>query len=543
LATTNDIVIPDLGDFDDVEVIEILVSVGDHVAREDGLITLETDKATLDVPAADSGVIDALSVAVGDKVSKGDVIGKLAVEVGDTAVVTPAIVAEEMQGDTTVVASPVGTTTTIAGGLKTIAIPDLGDFEDVEVIEVLVAAGDTVQLEDPLITLETDKAAMDVPATAAGTVDAVLVKVGDKVSEGTPIAVVDAIATEVAEPAAAAVQETQAPAATPRLPVQKPPAAKAPSGSLPAIDEAGFSKAHASPSVRKLARELGVNLVQVKGSGAKKRVLHDDVKAFVKAILTGGTALPGEAAGLPKVPAIDFAKFGEIEVTPLTRIQKISGPRLQASWINLPHVTQHDLADITELEAKRQELKGPAKERGIGLTPLAFVMKACIAALKEFPKVNSSLSEDGKSLVYKHYYHLGFAADTENGLMVPVIRDADKMDVYELASALGELSLMAREGKLKSDHLQGASFTISSLGGIGGTAFTPIVNAPEVAILGVSRSSIQPLWNGDAFEPRLMLPFSLSYDHRVIDGAYAVRFTTFLSKTLSDVDALLQAIP
>jgi len=543
LATTNDIVIPDLGDFENVEVIEILVSVGDHVVREDGLITLETDKATLDVPAADGGIIETLSVAVGDKVSKGDVIGQLAVEVGDTVVVTPAIVAEEMQGDTTVVASPVGATTTIAGGLKTIAVPDLGDFEDVEVIEVLVAAGDSVQLEDPLITLETDKAAMDVPATAAGTVDAVLVKVGDKVSEGTPIAVVDAIATEVTEPAAAPVQETQVLATVPQMAVQEQPAAKAPSVSLPAIDEAGFSKAHASPSVRKLARELGVDLVQVKGSGAKKRILHDDVKAFVKVVLTGGAALPGEAAGLPKVPVIDFAKFGEVDVTPLTRIQKISGPRLQASWINLPHVTQHDLADITDLEAKRQELKGPAKERGIGLTPLAFVMKACIAALKEFPRVNSSLSDDGKSLVYKHYYHLGFAADTENGLMVPVIRDADKMDVYELASALGELSLMAREGTLKSDHLRGASFTISSLGGIGGTAFTPIVNAPEVAILGVSRSSIQPQWNGDAFEPRLMLPLSLSYDHRVIDGAYAVRFTTFLSNALSDVDSLLQAIP
>ena len=543
MANTHDIIIPDLGDFEDVDVIEILVNVGDRVVREDGLITLETDKATLDVPAPDSGVIEALSVAVGDKVSMGDVIGKLAVEVGDTVVVTPAIAAEEVRGDTTVVAALVGAARTIAGGLKTVAIPDLGDFTDVEVIEVLVATGDSVQLEDPLITLETDKAAMDVPATAAGTVDAVLVKTGDKVSEGTPIAVIDAIATDVTEPAAPPAQQANVQAATPRPAVQEPPAAKAATGSLPAIDEAGFSKAHASPSVRKLAREVGVNLAQVKGSGAKKRILHDDVKAFVKAILTGGAAIPGETAGLPKVPAIDFAKFGEVENVPLTRIQKISGPRLQASWINLPHVTQHDLADITELESKRQELKGPARERGIGLTPLAFVMKACIAALKEFPRVNSSLSGDGKSLVHKHYFHLGFAADTENGLMVPVIRDADKMDVYELAGALGELSLMAREGKLKSDNLQGASFTISSLGGIGGTAFTPIVNAPEVAILGVSRSSIQPVWNGDSFEPRLMLPLSLSYDHRVIDGAYAVRFTTFLSRALSDVESLLQAIP
>jgi pyruvate dehydrogenase E2 component (dihydrolipoamide acetyltransferase) len=312
--------------------------------------------------------------------------------------------------------------------------------------------------------------------------------------------------------------------------------------SLPAIDEAGFSKAHASPSVRKLARELGVDLVQVKGTGLKDRILHDDVKAFVKAILTGAAAAPAGAA-LPQVPAIDFAKFGEIETKPLTRIQKISGPRLQASWINLPHVTQHDLADITDLEAKRQELKGPAKEKGISLTPLAFIMKACIATLKEFPKANASLSNDGESLVFKKYFHLGFAADTENGLMVPVIRDADQMDVYELAQALSELSAAAREGKLKAQQMQGASFTISSLGGIGGTAFTPIINAPEVAILGVSRSTMQPVWNGSKFAPRLMLPFSLSYDHRVIDGAYAVRFTTHLSQALSNVEALLEATP
>jgi pyruvate dehydrogenase E2 component (dihydrolipoamide acetyltransferase) len=292
--------------------------------------------------------------------------------------------------------------------------------------------------------------------------------------------------------------------------------------------------------VRKLARELGVNLVDVKGSGPKNRVLHDDVKAFVKAILTGQTGAPGGTA-LPETPKIDFAKFGEIETQPLTRIQKISGPRLQASWINLPHVTQHDLADITALESRRQELKGPAKERGISLTPLAFIIKAVVATLQEFPKANSSLSNDGSSLVYKKYIHMGFAADTDQGLMVPVIRDADKKDVYELAEELGSLSRAARDGKLKVDQLQGATFTISSLGGIGGTAFTPIVNAPEVAILGVSRSSMQPVWNGSEFEPRLMLPLSLSYDHRVIDGAAAVRFTTFLGQQLANVDALLLA--
>ena len=285
-----------------------------------------------------------------------------------------------------------------------------------------------------------------------------------------------------------------------------------------------------------------MNLIQVTGKGTKNRILHDDVKAFVKAILTGQTAAPA-GGGLPKTPSIDFSKFGDIDVQPLTRIQKISGPRLQASWINLPHVTQHDLADITAMEAKRQELKGPAKERGVSLTPLAFVMKACVAALQEFPMVNSSLSDDGKSLVYKKYCHLGFAADTPQGLVVPVIRDADKKDVYEIASELAELSALARDGKLKAPQLQGASFTISSLGGIGGTAFTPIVNAPEVAILGVSRSTMQPVWNGSKFEPRLMLPLALSYDHRVIDGAQAVRFTTFLGKALGDVDSLLKAIP
>ncbi|MCH8335144.1 MAG: 2-oxo acid dehydrogenase subunit E2 [Proteobacteria bacterium] len=436
MANVIDIVIPDLGEFSEVEVIEILVKAGGRVAREDGLITLETDKAVMDVPAPDNGVIEEMSVAVGDTVSSGDVIGRIAIEVSDTAVVTPAIEAGHLQGDTTVAAPP------------------------------------------------------PVQAPAA--------------------------------PAAAS-----APKPAPALPK-----------SLPAIDEAGFSNAHASPSVRKLARELGVDLVQVKGSGQKKRILHDDVKAFVKAILTAGAA-PAAGAALPQVPVVDFAKFGEIETKPLTRIQKISGPRLQASWINLPHVTQHDLADITELEARRQELKGPAKEKGIGLTPLAFIMKACIVTLKEYPKANASLSEDGESLVFKKYFHLGFAADTENGLMVPVIRDADRMDVYELAQALAELSAAARQGKLKAQQLQGASFTISSLGGIGGTAFTPIVNAPEVAILGVSRSTMQPVWNGSKFEPRLMLPISLSYDHRVIDGAMAAQYLLSMRQYIENPATLL----
>ena len=544
MADSIDIKVPDLGDFADVEVIEVLVKAGDRIAREDGLITLETDKASMDVPATDHGVIEELTVAVGDKVSSGDVIGRLAVEVGDTVVVTPAIEANLMQGDTTVIASS-ATDATAPGGKMTLSVPDLGDFSDIDVIEVHIAPGDDVAVDDPLVTLETDKAAMDVPAVVAGKIDAVLLKVGDTVAAGSPIAVIDAIAgvaaavgetAEKAAPPPAKPAPAPKPAEAPVPPAAPPPAA----ATLPAIDEAGFSKAHASPSVRKLARELGVNLAQVKGSGLKNRVLHDDIKAFVKAILEGEAQVGG---ALPKVPGVDFAKFGDIESKPLTRIQKIAGPRLQASWLNIPHVTQHDLADITDLEAKRQALKGPAREGGISLTPLAFILKACVAALREFPKVNSSLSEDGKSLIQKNYYHLGFAADTEHGLMVPVIHDADKMDVYELAKQLGTLSALAREGKLKATQLQGASFTVSSLGGIGGTAFTPIINAPEVAILGVSRSTMQPVWNGAKFRPRLMLPFSLSYDHRVIDGAYAVRFTTFLSKALSDVDVLLEATP
>lgn len=533
-----DIVVPDLGDFDNVEVIEVLVATGDTVEREDGLVTVETDKASMDIPAPENGVIDKLTLKVGDTISTGDVIGQLTMEVGDTVVIAPAI-ASIPTGDTTVLVSPAGEAPK-SGGKQTLVVPDLGDFSEVEVIEVHVSAGSTVEVEDPLVTLETDKAAMDVPAVVAGTIESVFMNVGDKVAEGASIAVIDAVAVG-ADPIREPAPREPAPVVEESQTVSAPTAP-------PKIDEAGFSKAHATPSVRKLARELGVNLIQVTGSGLKSRILHDDVKAFVKAILTGKASAPvgggtPRARSLPATPVVDFAKFGEIDVEPLTRIQKISGPRLQASWINLPHVTQHDLADITSLEAKRQELKGPAKERGIGLTPLAFIMKACVAALHEFPKVNSSLSEDADSIVYKKYVHLGFAADTEQGLMVPVIRDADKKDVYEIAQELGELSALARDGKLKADQLQGACFTISSLGGIGGTAFTPIINSPEVAILGVSRSSMQPVWNGSEFEPRLMLPLSLSYDHRVIDGAQAVRFTTFLGQKLADVESLLQAIP
>jgi pyruvate dehydrogenase E2 component (dihydrolipoamide acetyltransferase) len=575
VANSIEIRVPDLGDFSDVEIIEVLVKAGDRVSKEDGLITLETDKAAMDVPAEEAGEIEEITVSVGDKVSTGDVIGRLKAEAGaqsgDVDEKKSSDSDQDDRGQPEGRAEEAGEEEAPAGpaddeprqedreesvvksggegGKHTVTVPDLGDFSDVEIIEVHVKEGDDVEVEDGLITLETDKAAMDVPSTVGGRVESVLVKVGDRVSEGSEIAIVranDAAKTEERAAPAAEKKAAKKEAATRREPEAKA-AARKPAAkdaevarrSLPAIDEAGFARAHASPSVRKLARELGVDLASVRGSGEKNRVLHDDVKAFVKEILTGG----GIATALPKVASVDFAKFGEIEQQPLTRIQKIAGPRLQASWINLPHVTQHDLADITELEAKRQELKGPAKERGINLTILAFIVRACVAALREFPRVNASLAEDGEHLVYKKYIHMGFAADTEGGLMVPVIRDADKKDVYEIATELGDLSKGARDGKLKANQMQGASFTISSLGGIGGTAFTPIVNAPEVAILGVSRSSMQPVWDGSEFRPRLMLPLSLSYDHRVIDGAYAVRFTTFLTEALSDPEALLEAIP
>jgi pyruvate dehydrogenase E2 component (dihydrolipoamide acetyltransferase) len=540
VANSIDIVVPDLGDFSDVEVIEVLVSAGDRVAREDGLITLETDKASMDVPAPDDGVIESLSVAAGDRINSGDVIGSMSLEsegAGPGEREAPPAEADEAPR------AEEPATAAESGGEQTLVVPDIGDFTDVDVIEVHISEGQVISAEDPLITLETDKASMDVPAESGGRVTSVLVSVGDKVSEGSSIAVIEASAG-----AAEAAAEAPAPApqrdAQPASPRKQPAKQAAPStpGTLPPINEAGFARAHASPSVRKLARELGVDLVQVKGSGPKNRVLHDDVKAFVKAILTGQAGAPA-GAGLPQVPKVDFEKFGDIELQKLTRIQKISGPRLQASWVNLPHVTQHDLADITELEARRQKLKGPAKEKGIPLTPLAFILKACVSALQEFPKVNASLSDDGENLVMKKYCHLGFAADTDQGLVVPVIRDADQKDVYELAKELAELSLAAREGKLKAEQMQGATFTVSSLGGIGGTAFTPIVNAPEVAILGVSRHSMQPVWDGEAFQPRLLLPLSFSYDHRVIDGAMAVRFTTYLGEALRDVDSLLQAIP
>jgi pyruvate dehydrogenase E2 component (dihydrolipoamide acetyltransferase) len=467
-----------------------------------------------------------------------------------------------------------------------VLVPDIGGFKDVDVIEVLVKSGQQIEKETPMITLETEKAAMDVPAPAAGRVAEVKVKKGDKVSEGSLILLLesDAAPAEAApakggedkagEDKAAAdkpvsgkaggekppAEQKSAPAATEarespdgakaaapkaRESNEAPAAARAapaPARAAGTVDEKAFSSAYASPSVRKFARELGADLGKIKGTGPKSRITHEDVKAFVKKLLTAPPPAPAASAaggGLPKVPEVDFSLFGEVEVKPLSRIQVISGARLQASWVNLPHVTQHEDADITDMDIARVALKGKATEEGVKLTPLAFVIRACIVALKKFPRFNASLDASGKNLVFKKYFHIGFAADTPNGLLVPVIRDADRMNLFDLARALASLSEKARAGKLTAAEMQGGSFTVSSLGGIGGTAFTPIINAPEVAILGVSKSSHKPVFDKGNFVPRLIMPLSLSYDHRVIDGAAAARFVVFLSQTLGDVKAML----
>ena len=428
-----------------------------------------------------------------------------------------------------------------------VLVPDIGGFKDVSVIEVLVKDGQQIDKESPLITLETEKATMDVPAPAAGRIAQVKLKRGDKVSEGSLILMLEADAgakTESAAPKPASIPAAQAAPTAPTAaskPASSPEpsaavAASAPAATTAEIDEQAFSRAYASPSVRKFARELGADLGRIKGTGNKGRITQDDVKAHVKGILSTPAA---PVSALPKVPVVDFAQFGPVEIKPLSRIQKISGTRLQASWINLPHVTQHDEADITDLEAARTALKTKASQEGVRLTPLAFIIKASILALQEFPRFNASLDASGENLVLKKYFNIGFAADTPNGLVVPVIPNANYLNLYGIAHALADFSEKARAGRLKAAEMQGGSFTISSLGGIGGTAFTPIINAPEVAILGVSKSSLKPVFEKGAFVPRLMLPLSLSYDHRVIDGAEAARFVVFLSKTLSDVKALL----
>jgi pyruvate dehydrogenase E2 component (dihydrolipoamide acetyltransferase) len=533
----NQVLVPDIGDFKEVEVIEVLVKPGDAVTKEQSLITLESDKATMEIPSPAAGVVKELKIRTGDKVSKGSpilVLDEKKPEEKNTE-------AKKPQPEPRSAISPAAQT-------HTVSVPDIGDFKEVEVIEVLVKPGDAVAKEQSLITLESDKATMEIPSPGAGVVKEIKVKVGDKVAKDSPILVLEgkeerrsaARAPEAAKPAEPGPAPPRAAAAPAPItnrsarPVPREPREETP------------VKAHASPSVRKFARELGVPLGQVAGSGPKGRVLHADVQGFVKGVLSKAPAPAAKGGGslpfnLPAWPEVDFAKFGPVESVPLSRIQRLSGPYLHRNWVSIPHVTQFDEADITDLEAFRKGQTAETEKKGFKLTMLAFMIKACVTALREYPQFNASLDRSGENVIIKKYYHIGVAVDTPEGLVVPVVRDADRKGVFDLAKELGEISKLARDKKLKAGDMQGGTFSISSLGGIGGTAFTPIINAPELAILGVSRSYLKPIYSGkgekgeDLFKARLVLPLSLSYDHRVIDGATAARFTTYLVSVLSDI--------
>ncbi|KGS79699.1 dihydrolipoyllysine-residue acetyltransferase [Burkholderia pseudomallei] len=541
MSQAIEVKVPDIGDYKDVPVIEVLVKPGDAVEPEQSLVTLESDKATMDVPSPSAGTVKEVKVKVGDAVSQGSLIVLLD---GAQAAAQPA----QANGAATRAAQPAAApaaapapAAAAGGGTVDVKVPDIGDYKDVPVIEIAVKIGDTVEKEQSLVTLESDKATMDVPSPAAGVVKDIKVKVGDAVSEGSLIVVLEASGG-----AAASAPQAAAPAPAPAAPAPAPapqaaPAAAPAPAQAPAPAASGeYRASHASPSVRKFARELGVDVSRVTGTGPKSRITKDDVTAFVKGVMTGQRAAPGAAAApagggelnLLPWPKVDFSKFGPFEAKPLSRIKKISGANLHRNWVMIPHVTNNDEADITELEALRVQLNKEHEKAGVKFTMLAFVIKAVVAALKKFPTFNASL--DGDNLVFKQYYHIGFAADTPNGLVVPVIRDADKKGLVDIAKEMAELSKAAREGKLKPDQMQGGCFSISSLGGIGGTHFTPIINAPEVAILGLSRGQMKPVWDGKQFVPRLTLPLSLSYDHRVIDGAEAARFNAYLGALLAD---------
>lgn len=524
-AELKEVHVPDIGG-DEVEVTEIMVAIGDSIEEEQSLLTVEGDKASMEVPAPFAGVLKEIKIAAGDKVSTGSLV--MIFEVAGSG----ASVAPVAQAAAPVAAAPA------ASAAKEVHVPDIGG-DEVEVTEIMVAVGDTVEEEQSLITVEGDKASMEVPAPFAGTVKEIKIVAGDKVSTGSLIMVF-----EVAGAAPAPVAQAAAPVAA-SAPAAKPAQAAAPAGDFQENNE----YAHASPVVRRLAREFGVNLSKVKGTGRKSRIQKEDVQNYVKDALkrleSGAAASAkggdGSALGLLPWPKIDFSKFGEIETKPLSRIKKISGANLHRNWVMIPHVTQWDNADITALEAFRKEQNAieAKKDTGMKITPLVFIMKAVAKALEAFPSFNSSLSDDGASLILKKYVNVGIAVDTPNGLVVPVFKDVNKKGIYELSEELMAISKKARSGKLTASDMQGGCFTISSLGGLGGTAFTPIVNAPEVGILGVSKSEMKPVWNGKDFEPRLMLPLSLSYDHRVVDGAEGARFITYLNGCLSDIRRLV----
>ncbi len=550
-----DILVPDIGDFDEVAVIELLVKPGDTVKAEQSLITVESDKASMEIPSSHAGVVKALKVALGDKVKQGSVVLTLEAAATDARPVpalktaapaaAAAVAPAAPQAPVVAATMPSGN----ASGLIEVRVPDIGDFKDVAVIELMVKAGDSVKAEQSLVTVESDKASMEIPSSAAGVIKDLKVKLGDTVNQGDLLAILEgsavpmtaaapaAMASPAVSPAPASSATVAGPAAAAAVLAHTP--AAAPQGGLP----------HASPSVRKFARELGVPLAEVKGTGLKGRITPDDVQAFTRAIMEGSTrtqaqmakapAPSGGGAGLDLLPwpKVDFTRFGPVERQDLSRIKKISGANLHRNWVMIPHVCNHDDADITDLEAFRVQMNRENEKTGVRITMLAFLIKASVAALKKFPQFNASI--DGEQLVLKQYYHVAFAADTPNGLVVPVIKDADKKGIVQISQEMGELARKARDGKLSPADMSGACFTISSLGGIGGRYFTPIINAPEVAILGVCRSRMEPVWDGKAFQPRLMQPLSLSWDHRVIDGAAAARFNAYLGQILADFRRVL----
>ncbi|MBG6074522.1 dihydrolipoyllysine-residue acetyltransferase [Polaromonas sp. CG_9.11] len=574
-----DIQVPDIGDFDEVTVIELLVKPGDTVTAEQSLITVESDKASMEIPSSHAGVVKEIKIKLDDKVKQGSVVLTLEVEGAAEsepkqapAQAAPAAAAPKTEAPAAPApAAPAAAPPAAAAGLVEVMVPDIGDFKDVVVIEVLVKTGDTVKVEQSLITVESDKASMEIPSSHAGVIKDLKVKLGDTINIGDLLAILEGAATAAAPtPTAAPAQPAPAtaggsidpaaanaagsakgygdPAPTPTAATPAPAAAQAQPAHEP-MAATSTSLPHASPSVRKFARELGVPLAELKGSGPKGRITQDDVQAFTKSVMTGDTRTQAQAgkapasavaggsgtgAGLDLLPwpKVDFTKFGPVERQPLSRIKKISGANLHRNWVMIPHVCNHDDADITELEAFRVQMNKENEKLGVKITMLAFLIKAAVAALKKFPQFNSSL--DGDQLVLKQYFNIAFAADTPNGLVVPVIKDADKKGIIQISQEMGELAKKARDGKLGPADMQGACFTISSLGGIGGRYFTPIINAPEVAIMGVCKSRIEPVWDGKAFQPRLMQPLSLSWDHRVIDGAAAARFNAYFGQVLAD---------
>ena len=572
---TIDIQVPDIGDFDEVTVIELLVKPGDTIAADQSLLTVESDKASMEIPSSAAGVVKALKVALGDKVKQGSVVLTLetadAADKPETAEKTavseskPVVATENAASPATpsvansappAVANAPATAPGGPSAELEVRVPDIGDFKDVSVIEVLVKVGDTIKVEQSLITVESDKASMEIPSSSAGVLKDLKVKLGDVINIGDLLALLEGSVAAAATVAPASPSTSPSPTPPPAAAAAAAPAVATMSAAVkapahdPSLAPTG-KLPHASPSVRKFARELGVPLDEVKGAGPKGRITLDDVQAFTKSVMGGSTQTQAQAAKTPAAasggsgvgldllpwPKVDFTKFGPVERKDMSRIKKISGANLHRNWVMIPHVFNHDDADITELEAFRVSMNKENEKAGIKITMLAFLIKACVAALKKFPDFNASL--DGDQLVLKQYYNIAFAADTPNGLVVPVIKNADQKGIVQISTEMGELAKKARDGKLAPGDMQGACFTISSLGGIGGRYFTPIINAPEVAILGVCKSQIEPVWDGKAFQPRLVLPLSLSWDHRVIDGASAARFNAYLGQILADFRRVL----